>query len=129
MAPPALPASRVCFGAEPRPAAWVLPEEPVPESTLHAEVALVVYLLLAAWAERTRRPARAARNLALRWLEGQPGIGLDPDVALYEPAPPAFDALASVRTWQPGHTAPRVALEVVKADTRATFRRVLRRHG
>jgi hypothetical protein len=92
-----------------------LPEEPVPESTLHDEVVALMVLLLVAWAARTGRPARAARNRALRFDETHPREGLDPDVALYVPPPPGFDDLASVCTWLPGHEAPKVALEVVSA--------------
>ncbi|MCU0685336.1 MAG: Uma2 family endonuclease [Polyangiaceae bacterium] len=115
MTQPALPTSRVRSGTGPRPAAWVLPEEPVPESTLHDEVVALMVLLLVAWAARTGRPARAARNRALRFDEAHPREGLDPDVALYAPPPPAFDDLASVCTWLPGHAAPVLALEVVSA--------------
>jgi hypothetical protein len=115
MSQPALPASRGRHDTEPRSSAWVLPEEPVPESTLHDEVVALMVLLLVAWAARTGRPARAARNRALRYQEAHPREGLDPDLALYEPPPPAFDDLASVCTWLPGHTAPKVALEVVSA--------------
>jgi Putative restriction endonuclease len=115
MSQPALPASRGRSDTEPRPPAWVLPEEPVPESTLHDEVVALMVLLLAAWAARTGRPARAARNRALRYQEAHPREGLDPDVALYAPPPPGFDELASVCTWLPGHEAPKVALEVVSA--------------
>jgi hypothetical protein len=115
MSQPALPAPRGRTTTEPRPAAWVLPEGPVPESTLHDEVVALMVLLLVAWAARTGRPARAARNRALRYDEAHPREGLDPDVALYEPPPPGFDELASVCTWLPGHEAPKVALEVVSA--------------
>jgi pyruvate/2-oxoglutarate dehydrogenase complex dihydrolipoamide acyltransferase (E2) component len=118
MSQPALPAPRGRHDTEPRPAAWLLPEEPVPESTLHDEVVALMVLLLVAWAARTGRtgrPARVARNRALRFDEAHPREGLDPDVALYAPPPPAFDELASVCTWLPGHTAPKVALEVVSA--------------
>ncbi|MBK8697386.1 MAG: Uma2 family endonuclease [Deltaproteobacteria bacterium] len=43
-------------------------------------------------------------------------MGVDPDVCLVDPTPP--DAkLRSLRTWEPGHAAPRVAVEVVSRDT------------
>jgi Uma2 family endonuclease len=103
------------YGDEPRPQHWEIGEETVPESTLHDEAVALMCLLLAAWAERSGRVARAARNMALRWLEAHPREGIDPDVALYEPPPPDFAALGSVCTWLPGHAAPKVALEVVSS--------------
>jgi hypothetical protein len=115
MAQPAPSPLVACYGDPPRPQHWELSEESVPESTLHNEAVALMYLLLAAWADRSGRLARAARNLALRWLETHPREGIDPDVALYEPPPPDFAALASVCTWLPGHEAPKVALEVVSA--------------
>jgi Uma2 family endonuclease len=99
----------------PPPPSWELSNEPVPESTLHSQATRWVLLLLLAWVARARRPARVAPNLALRWREAQPKVGVDPDLALYEPPPPDFDALTSVCTWLPGHAPPKVALEVVSA--------------
>ncbi len=97
----------------PRADAWVLPEVPVPES--HAHDLLVTYLvaLLTAWVEREKRDALVVRNLALRWMEEHPRVGLDPDVALIEPAPPDARKLKSLCTWKPGHAVPSLAIEVV----------------
>ena len=53
---------------------------------------------------------------ALRWVEEHPAVGVDPDVCLVDPTPPD-PRLRSLRTWEPGHTAPRVAVEVVSRDT------------
>jgi hypothetical protein len=114
MAQPAPSPPAACYDGAP-PTRWRLDETPVPESTLHDQAVALLVLLLAAWAERSGRQARVARNLALRFFEADPRIGLDPDAALYDPAPPDFDALASVSTWQPGHAAPKVAIEVVSA--------------
>ena len=55
-------------------------------------------------------------NLAVRWSEEHPTIGVDPDVCLVEPAPPE-PKLQSLLTWAPGHHAPRVAIEVVSRKT------------
>ena len=44
-------------------------------------------------------------------------IGTDPDVVLIEPAPPEGEQLASLRVWEPEHTPPRVAIEVVSPGT------------
>jgi putative restriction endonuclease len=102
-----------CYDGTPPPDAWALPEEPVPESPLHNDVVLLVHLLLVAWAARLERAVLVADNLALRWHRQTPKVGLDPDLALYEPPPPSPEDLTSVRTWLPGHAAPKVALEVV----------------
>jgi Uma2 family endonuclease len=104
-----------CYDGPPPPS-WDLDETPVPESTLHAEAVVLLWLVLAAWAKRVGLPAYVARNLALRWLEAKPKVGLDPDVALYAPPPPGSESnLGSVTTWLPGHAAPQVAVEVVSA--------------
>jgi Uma2 family endonuclease len=102
-----------CYDGTPPPDAWALPEEPVPESPLHNDVVLLVHLLLVAWAARLERAVLVADNLALRWHPAKPKVGLDPDLALYEPPPPSPEDLTSVRTWLAGHAAPKVALEVV----------------
>ncbi len=101
------------YRLRPKADAWVLPEIPVPES--HAHNLLVTYLvaLLTAWVEREQRDALVVRNLALRWMEKHPRVGLDPDVALIEPAPPDTKKLTSLCTWKPGHEVPRLAIEVV----------------
>jgi Uma2 family endonuclease len=112
---PALAPLVLCYDDAPAPPSWELVEKPVPESTLHDQVLLLVRLLLLAWVTREQRFAYVAHNLALRWVQAQPKVGLDPDLALYEPAPPRVAKLRSVRTWRPGHTAPKVALEVVSA--------------
>ena len=38
--------------------------------------------------------------------------GLDPDVSVLQPRPPGGESLASLRTWLPGHVAPKLAIEV-----------------
>ncbi|HKY39524.1 MAG TPA: Uma2 family endonuclease, partial [Polyangiaceae bacterium] len=42
--------------------------------------------------------------------------GIDPDVAVLEPAPSDFDDLTSLRLWEPGRVPPRLAIEVVSAS-------------
>ncbi len=97
----------------PKTEAWELPEIPVPES--HAHNLLVTYLfeVLSAWVEREKREALVVRNLAQRWMEAHPRVGLDPDVALIEPAPPDSKQLTSLCTGKTAHMAPRLAIEVV----------------
>lgn len=104
---------RYSIGAVPE--SWVLTEDAVPESTLHHDVAHRLELVLRAWAERVPRSVRIASNLAVRWMERDPRIGIDPDVCVLEPAPPERD-IGSLRLWQPGHVAPPLCFEIVSAN-------------
>jgi Uma2 family endonuclease len=94
---------------------WTLPEVPVPESVLHDQTVLLVQQLLAAWVERMRVSAQVARNLAVRWDEQRPKVGIDPDVCVIEPRTPEGDELTSLCTWKSGHAPPKLAIEVVSA--------------
>jgi hypothetical protein len=40
-------------------------------------------------------------------------VGIDPDVAVIEPEPPGWKDLRSLKLWEPGCRAPRLAIEVV----------------
>jgi Uma2 family endonuclease len=101
----------------PNPEAWVIPEGPVPESTAHDAAVLKIFLLLSAWAAGRPGRVRAARNLAVRWLEKYPRTGIDPDVCVLDPAPEAFDDdLSSLCLWKEGHVPPRFCVEVVSAS-------------
>ncbi len=95
---------------------WVLPEVPVPESVPHRATAALLAQLLRAWVERTGRSALVAENLAFRWTERRPGIGIDPDVCLIEPAPPDPESIHSLLLWRVGHSPPRLAIEVVSSN-------------
>ena len=97
----------------PRPD-WELSEEPVPESRPHDLAADTLKLLLLAWVARTGRRLQVGRNLAVRWDEAHPKVGVDPDVYVIEPTPEG-DALRSLRTWEEGHHPPVLAIEVVSA--------------
>jgi Uma2 family endonuclease len=112
MSEPPVAAISVRYAVRPVRDAWVLPEGPVPESTTHDAAVSRLTLLLEAWVQKSARNARVARNLAVRWMESAPGVGLDPDVCVIEPAPPE-PHLRSLRTWQPGHVVPRICFEVV----------------
>jgi len=114
-APPAGSAVRSAPPGSPREDEWVLPEEDVPESSPHRDTVRLLELILLAFVARTRRNARVAANLACRWDPTRPQIGVDPDVALIEPAPPEAE-LASLLTWTPGHVPPRFAVEVVSLN-------------
>lgn len=95
------------------PEAWVLPEVPVPESHSHDVTLDYLKALLQAWLARTARSGLVARNLAVRWLEEHPKVGVDPDIALIAPTPPDVERLSSLCLWKPGHVAPLLAIEVV----------------
>jgi Uma2 family endonuclease len=92
---------------------WVLPEENLPEATDHRDVTDLLKLILLAFVARNRLNALVAANLACRWDRDNPSFGVDPDIALIEPAPPGAEALSSLRTWVEGHVPPRFAVEVV----------------
>jgi hypothetical protein len=95
---------------------WVLEDDDnVPESSLHDDIVLLLVEILRAWAQRGGRDARVGRNLALRWDQARPRVGVDPDVYVVEPAPPEED-INSLCTWKPGHVPPRVAIEVVSEN-------------
>ena len=76
------------YAVRPVAEAWVLPEIPVPESHPHDLLLRYLLALLEAWVQRTSLDAIVARNLALRWYEDNPRVGIDPDVSLITPAPP-----------------------------------------
>jgi Uma2 family endonuclease len=92
---------------------WRLPEEPVPESQPHDLAVDLLKAILLHWVATTARDAQVARNLAVRWEERQPQVGIDPDLCVIAPAAPEGDDLTSLRTWLPGHTAPQLAIEIV----------------
>jgi len=96
---------------------WVLEDDvTMPESSEHEAAITLVKDVLRAWVTRTGRDATVYANLAVRWDEEHPTVGVDPDVCLVEPAPPD-PKLQSLLTWTPGHAAPRVAIEVVSRKT------------
>ncbi|MEI7893884.1 MAG: Uma2 family endonuclease [Myxococcales bacterium] len=89
----------------------LLDGENMPETHLHRDRSELLASVLAESA--AQRSALVVRNLALRWDPSHPKVGVDPDVALIEPAPPEGKDVRSVLTWTPGHVAPRVAVEIV----------------
>jgi Uma2 family endonuclease len=94
---------------------WVLHEENMPEATNHRDATDLLKLILLAFAAKNRLNVLVAANLACRWVRERPSIGVDPDIALIEPAPPGAEALSSLRTWVEGHVPPRFAVEIVSA--------------
>lgn len=92
---------------------WELAEETMPESVIHDEAVALIKAVLAAWVARSGRHAMVVRNLAVRWNQLRPQMGVDPDVCILSPPPPEGQELTSVRTWIDGHAAPALAIEVV----------------
>src|SRR5262249_44157071 len=65
---------------------------------------------------RMKLDAQVARNLAVRWDPEHWRVGVDPDVSLIAPATPEGDQLESLLTWKSGHSAPKLAIEVVSSN-------------
>ncbi|MEM1029902.1 MAG: Uma2 family endonuclease [Myxococcota bacterium] len=99
------------------PARWLLDEEDVPETPLHQEVIRLLVAVLQHWIATSQRDALVTSNLGCRWQPDDARVGMDPDVVLIEPAPPEGERLATLRVWEPGHTPPRLAVEVVSEAT------------
>ncbi|MEZ4295875.1 MAG: Uma2 family endonuclease [Polyangiaceae bacterium] len=105
---------RVVYEVPQRRDDWVLSEEErVPESRPHDLVTYALFALLEAWIRRTGMDAIVCRNLAIRWEEDRPAIGVDPDLCVISPAPPDEQHLISLRTWETGHYPPLLAIEIV----------------
>jgi Uma2 family endonuclease len=96
---------------------WTLDEEDIPETPLHQRIVDLLVSVFTAWITRTLLDAMAGSNIALRWDSKHPARGVDPDVYLVEPAPPGGETITSLRLWEEGHHAPRVAVEVVSDGT------------
>jgi Uma2 family endonuclease len=107
---------RLVYEVQPVSDEWILAEDKVPESRPHDLVSERVRALLAYWAQRTGRRAVVCRNLAVRWDEQTPAVGVDPDVCVIEPPPPEGDELTSLRLWDTGHHPPLLAVEIVSAS-------------
>ena len=95
------------------PDEWEIPEVPVPESVAHYQLVSYLHALLSAWAQREGRNLLVASNLAVRWVEDRPRVGIDPDVLLVDPHPPIGRDDASLRLWEPQMGPPLLAIEVV----------------
>jgi Uma2 family endonuclease len=100
---------------------WALSEEPVPESQPHDQTIELLRAILLHWIAREHRDAQVARNLALRWVQRRPQIGVDPDLCVIEPATPEGDELESLCTWEPGHTPPMLAIEIVSSKAKKDY--------
>jgi Uma2 family endonuclease len=94
---------------------WELTEPVMPESVIHDEAVGLLKAVLVQWAAHHRIPAQIVRNLAVRWVERRPQVGVDPDLAVLSPPPPpeSDGDLTSVRTWVDRNAPPVLAIEVV----------------
>src|SRR5437762_10988749 len=106
----------VRYRVRPSLEAWVLPEATVPQSIPHDDAAKHLQLVLEEWARHAGRPVRVARELAVRWIEAHPAVGIDPDVCLLDPPPAEVRDLTSLCLWKPGHRAPSICFEVVSTN-------------
>ena len=117
--PPYRAAVALRYPVVPRPEDWVLPEDTVPESAVHDAAAQRLRLVLEAWSATQRQsfpdqePIQIARNLAVRWIEEAPRVGIDPDVCVIVPPPPEGPLLESLCLWKEGHYPPCLCFEVV----------------
>ena len=95
---------------------WTIAEEPVAEARWHDLAADLVRDILVQHAADVGMNAQGARNLAVRFEESRPNVGVDPDVCVISPAAPEGDALDSLCLWREGHTPPLVAVEIVSTN-------------
>ncbi|EYF04264.1 Hypothetical protein CAP_4741 [Chondromyces apiculatus DSM 436] len=102
-----------CHEVVPDLAGWVLTEGTVPQSSPHEILSERIKHLLLRWAVNAGRTVKVGRDLALRWDQAHPRLGVDPDVYVVEPPPPEGDRVKSLRLWQEGHVAPFLAVEIV----------------
>ncbi len=102
------------YEVETYPSSWLIEDdEKVPQSRPHHLRSNRLEALLIGWKQRTGRNVQVGRELALRWDEEFPRVGVDPDVYVVEPPPPEGDDVMSLRTWETGHFPPLLAVEVV----------------
>ncbi|HEY3235404.1 MAG TPA: hypothetical protein VGJ84_11875, partial [Polyangiaceae bacterium] len=85
------------YPVEPRLREWELPGGTVPESAVHDAASRRLVMLLEAWATGLKIEVQVARNLAVRWLEQAPQVGIDPDVCVLCPPPPERGLVESMR--------------------------------
>ena len=95
---------------------WVLRDGvTTPVTPEHQQATNLLCDILRQYITRTGVDASAGENIALRWDEAHPKVGVDPDVYLVQPALPKY--AEGILTWTEGHAPPRVVAEVVSPDT------------
>jgi Uma2 family endonuclease len=100
-------------------AGWEIEDEAkVPQAGYQGAIARELIDVLASRALATGADWGVGGDFALRWDPERPKVGVDPDVYLVEPALPKGERERSIRTWEPGHSAPRVVVEIVSESTR-----------
>lgn len=117
MTAPASSRIAVQFEVEASAQPWFLEEEDVPEIPTHDLAILLLIDILRVWIRHTGRNAFAARNLGCRWDPADARRGMDPDIALLEPAPADPEEMSTLRCYAPGEPTPRLVIEVVSATT------------
>ena len=107
------------IGRPPRtdPDRWVLELEDVPETVLH-DVIIELLKLVLKYHYRDR-DAVVTSNVACRWAPDDQRLGVNPDIILLEPAPPEGIGLKSLCVWKPGHSPPKLAIEIVSETNAA----------
>ncbi|MBK9263702.1 MAG: Uma2 family endonuclease [Polyangiaceae bacterium] len=98
------------------PADWYIEDdEPVSQSIEHQARERRMQSSLLAWKARIGRDDLVIGcELACRWDESHPGVGVDPDVFVVEEPPrDAHGDVRSLRTWERGHRPPLLAIEIV----------------
>jgi hypothetical protein len=109
-------ASAASIWAPAPPEHWYLTDDfnmPVTADTQRRENTL--QSVFEAHVARRGLEASILANVALRWDQAHPGVGVDPDIMWLEPALP--EGRRSVLTWEEGTGVPRLAVEVVGRDT------------
>ena len=106
---------RLVLDLDPVPECWYLDDdEPMPQSI---DQDVMIELLRSVWGRNAARRGASvtiASQVALRWDEKNPRVGVDPDLCLVEPAIP--QGSKSILTWKKGHSPPRVAVEFVSEE-------------
>jgi hypothetical protein len=95
------------------PESWLVSEADVPVAAWHEQVLAYLRDVLRFHVVSVGRDAAVFRNLAVRVRRERPSVGFDPDLCFVEPAPPEAESLDSLCLWRPGHSVPRLTVEVV----------------
>ncbi|MFO0611562.1 MAG: Uma2 family endonuclease [Polyangiaceae bacterium] len=93
---------------------WELEDgDSVPVSPSHNDAVDELSSVFKAWISDAGRHASVEHDVAVRWDPANPKVGVDPDLAIFEPPPAHRDELTSVMTWREGQSPPLLAVEVV----------------
>ncbi|MFO0609082.1 MAG: Uma2 family endonuclease [Polyangiales bacterium] len=109
--------AQIQYDVIPDDEAWVLVDEDnMAESPDHRDRSTTLASVFANRITRTGWDAETGCNRGLRWDAAHPRWGVDPDVYLIVPRPPANQRHVSLRTWEPGVSPPLVAVEFVSEN-------------